>query len=316
MAKKALWPHSLVQTLAPGLQTLKPWTWTPHGVSTLRSSRQSAICHRILLTPGSTATNPRLPPDPNNTLLPPAQAVSVTAFPHRSTPSAAHTTSRSAVTRSRITALPVTRPVKGRPGGMSKYYSTPGAQYSGRVSDLHSLARHKVVFYAQANIYGLMCDTRSPKNCFFDELFQNVSSLEEPFDKRFIWDQQDTNIAGLLRLWRSLKLQLSKQRPIRGEKLWKAYMSELYRCRFSSLKQINTKNISLKYFEMLFMRNHFIYSWKCLKHCFCPRIRTRMSSCHRKARTPKQTKGSPVTDNGRRQLRLHYQRHTRFAVTR
>ncbi len=38
---------------------------------------------------------------------------------------------------------------------MSKYYSTPGAQHSGSVSDLRGLARYQVVLYAQANIYGL-----------------------------------------------------------------------------------------------------------------------------------------------------------------
>ncbi len=116
--------------------------------------RNTPLNYNPLPIPGSTATNSRLPPDPHapsttNTPLPSAPAVSDTALPQRSTLFAAHTASRSAVTRSRVTALLETRPVKGRPADMSKYYSTPGAQFIGLVSDLHSLAHHQAVFYAK-----------------------------------------------------------------------------------------------------------------------------------------------------------------------
>ncbi len=57
--------------------------------------------------------------------------------------------------RARVAPLPQTIHVKVRTGDISKYYSTPGSSYTGRVSHRHSLARHQGVFYAQAHICDL-----------------------------------------------------------------------------------------------------------------------------------------------------------------
>ncbi len=72
----------------------------------------------------------------------------------------------------------------------------------------------------------------------------------------------------------------------------------------------------LKYFEMLFMRSHVLYSRKCRKILLLPENTYKNIFMQSKSKKQKKTKGSPVTDIGARQLRLHYQRHTSFIFTR
>lgn len=133
------------------------------------------------------------------------------------------------------TPLPEHRPTKGGVGDISKYYSSPGSRYTGRKSDLHSLSRHKAVYYAQAHLCGLnatlglnclinMIDPHTLAGRFyFNDIFHKVPNLETAFEKLFIWDRSTSSTSNMAATLRS---PVSNQKWSLGQKLWASYKKE------------------------------------------------------------------------------------------
>jgi len=86
----------------------------------------------------------------------------------------------------------------------AQFYSSSNSKYTGKTSDNQSLSRHQLVYYAQCNIAQLtasqgmeclinMIDTQSLAGTFYlNEMFGQVQTLEDAFDKLFAWSRQST----------------------------------------------------------------------------------------------------------------------------
>ncbi len=135
-----------------------------------------------------------------------------------------------------IPALPISRSEKGRPGVIAKFYSSPYSKYTGKTSDNHSLSRHQMVYYAQCNIAQLtasqgmeglinMIDTQSLAGTFYlNEVYGQVQTLEEAFDKLFSWSRQSTEYNLFVREWRGLRITQFKN----DNNSWASAMEKLY----------------------------------------------------------------------------------------
>ncbi len=110
-----------------------------------------------------------------------------------------------------------------------------------------SLCRHQVVLYAQANLLQLTAKVglgalwymfvpnSIAHNYFFDHGFQPVSTLEAAF---FLWDRRGTDISGLLRQWRNLKITHFKTETVS----WKEAMENFNERAVQVQSQLNPSN--------------------------------------------------------------------------
>ena len=126
--------------------------------------------------------------------------------------------------------------VHGRIGDLVKYYSGPNTRYSGRPSANQSLAMHHATYYNQARLCTLtskqalqslicMMEPDSLASHFYhSEILDKVKSLEEAFDKLYIWDRHHTTLEGTLRKWRSLRVTQFKT----AENTWSIAVERLY----------------------------------------------------------------------------------------
>ena len=132
--------------------------------------------------------------------------------------------------------LPPSKEEKGRPGDIANFYSSPQSKYTGKTSDKHSLARHRVVYYAQCNIaqlnaaQGLEClinmiNTQSLAGTFYlNEIFNPFPTLEEAFSKLFSWSRQSFNFNLFVREWRGLRISHFKNDNVS----WAIAVEKLY----------------------------------------------------------------------------------------
>ena len=135
-----------------------------------------------------------------------------------------------------IPPLPPSGKEKGRHGDIAKFYLSIQSKYTGKTSDNHSLAKHRVVYYAQCNIaqlnaaQGLEClinmiNTQSLAGTFsLNEIFGQVPTLEEAFSKLFSWSRQSLNFNLFVQEWRGLRISHFQNDNVS----WAIAMEKLY----------------------------------------------------------------------------------------
>ena len=60
--------------------------------------------------------------------------------------------------RHHVIPIPNSRPERGRPGDVAKYYSAPNSKFAGKFSDQNILSRHQGVLHKQCSIARLTAD--------------------------------------------------------------------------------------------------------------------------------------------------------------
>ncbi len=161
--------------------------------------------------------------------------------------------------RKSILVPPISRSDKGLPGDIAKFYSSLYSKYTGNTSHNHSLSRNQVVYFAQCNIGQLtasqgmerlinMIDTQSLAGTFYlNEVYRQVQTLEEAFDKLFSCSRQSTNYILFVREWRGLWITQFKNDNSSCASAMENFMNEQALYRISKTKCTTILNFAWRY---------------------------------------------------------------------